>query len=461
MTVYGPYSDTSVSSRDNDYKVFYHPYNNNALCYAISLPNNYDPDVEYPVMIWGGSNSAGKHYSQSAVDTGTTTTDNPYAGNGGYDSTWLTSYFNTHIVIVPRLNDTDDWISEQPLSSKTDGSNVAINGVVWKRHHAATKDLILRMINNSVTPYTVYNSSEKECSGAVGFAFPKIDTNRISVGGWSGGAITALGYLYSFRELIASAYIFAGQMYRAYASTLQPSDSYYSWWNVEHMKVLAKNIAGLPCFISVANTGMQHDIIALATEVDSVCTEFGIDNKFWFVGHDSTTHSIPVEMANCFDSGKKIDTTIHSRQLWNTNPDSSTNLNPIQWMSQFTKEDSEYAPITQEEKDFISGKSYYATVYSFINTPLTNLEFLIDDTTYYTRLDKRIVVSTQNFTKYNCDLKIDGALLADFDGNTVLDLRGKQTDKEVEYLGVLLSPDYNDRLKIRQETYYLTEGTII
>lgn len=473
MPIYGPYENYDKGgSLSQPYHFFYHPFDGDVLAYAIKYPVNYDPNQAYPVMIWGGGNPAvGKHYSQTAIDSKQESAINPYdmthynnnpsTGSWPWTSTWLQESISECIYIVPRPNDTPNWIKHMPLSDEniTSGLEQVVNGTMWKRFNAAVEDLLISIIDNTVIPYKVMDSDTLDCSDIdETYEYPNIDANRIYVGGWSGGAITALGYLFTFKHLIAGVYALAGQIYRAYADSLTPSSVYYNWFSAEHLKVYAKAVAGLPVFVSVANTGMRYDIIALADAVQDACTEHGVPNRFWFMGHNSTGHNYSVEADIPNSSGNRIDTTNHFRQLRNTNPETETNKNPRQLILSFSKDSYEGIELNAEEQAFLSGQSFYAEVISIENTSLDSLRMLLKENVKHTNLPERFVVTKKAASKYTCELKCQGKQIMDVDDNILLDMSNKRPGTSEYFMGVLVCPDYNNRLIITNKQYYILGG---
>lgn len=372
MPIYGPYNDYDNNGANSvPYKFFYHPFDGDVLAYAIRLPNNYNPDIAYPIMLWGGGNYTGKHYNETYIVNGTESQGNPYemthypsnptSGSWPWTYTWLTQNFTDCITIVPRLNDTSNWTKYMPLSEEAgliETYSLAINGPIWKRNHYAVRDLLDKLIAGTVIPYTTMNSDTLVCDNVSTFAMPKVDATRIYAGGWSGGAITALGYMYTMADMIAGVFACAGQYYFAYQDTLNPESSYYNAFCHEHAKILAKRLAGKPVFVSCANSGMHYENNVMASLIADVCDEYEIENKFWFLGYDSTGHNYTVEAGTPLSSTNKIDTTVHIRQYHNTNPATEINVNPKLLILSKTLDNSDNLNLSEEENSFLIGNSY-------------------------------------------------------------------------------------------------------
>lgn len=70
---------------------------------------------------------------------------------------------------------------------------------MWGSWGSALRELVLSFINKNTIPYT-----KNDFSAQSSFEFPNIDSNRIYLGGYSGGAISAWVTLVKLRDLVAA-----------------------------------------------------------------------------------------------------------------------------------------------------------------------------------------------------------------------------------------------------------------
>lgn len=320
MSVRGPHNDYL------GYKAFYFPYLDKPLGYRLFVPTGTPPVGGWPVMIWGGGNAVGRKLSW--IDDSSGNTDMRFAKT--FPDTWFARAFDNMVYIVPEIVDWDEWLNETQSLTQLSGQHpeqAVQQGAMWGSWGIALRELVLSFINKNTIPYT-----KNDFSAQSSFEFPNIDSNRIYLGGYSGGAISAWVTLVKLRDLVAAVWSIGGQQIGdAYKNHWIQSGSFakYNEFIINRLKLFAELCCHIPMF-SRCGTGIRiGDILGTPVELGSMiysnrafaidmadaCLKHGTLNRFILCVVDKP-HYWDDEYLPCLNNNNKIDIDIHSEQYF-------------------------------------------------------------------------------------------------------------------------------------------------
>lgn len=333
---YGPHDDIRRNvSHNYFYRAFYYPYMGKPLGFRLKIPDNFNPETEYPLMIWGGGNSTGRKIIEN-YDNNVYHKDMQF---GLYPATWFSNTFSEMIYLIPQIIDWTEWLNE----AQNDSSHLEyilqtdLGRSFWGGWGNALRELILSLIQGNAPPYkTAYCDENAMWEN---FTFPKINPNKIYGGGYSGGAFSIFCVLDKLRDIISGIWSMAGQPFGgAYKDHWSPYSDDYSDAVIDRLSLLAEYWCHIPIFCSVCTSnGMYHSCKAFATSIQNACEKHNKTNKFYLRVVDykdylmdtwssslnrydkNSAHWDAYEWSPCSSTGNLIDFTIHSEQKFKTN----------------------------------------------------------------------------------------------------------------------------------------------
>lgn len=336
MSYGGPHSDYL------NYKAFYHKYLDKPLGYRIFAPEGEVPVNGWPVMIWGGGNAVGRKLAW--INETSNNVDMRFYITGGSGAYWpVEQWFiqpfanlESMVYIVPEIVDWNGWLNEAQQSAITEHPEVSLHtGVLWGSWSKALKDLLQKLIAGTVTPYTTNTFSQQ-----ADYTYPLVDSNRIYLGGFSGGAISTFAVLTELKDMIAAVFACAAQVIgTAYVNHWDAGSDDYNQFIVDRLNYLAALWCHIPIFIYCATgNAMFASNQALATAMATACSDYSKDNRLLFGKYIGGSHNFATECAACFIDTNKLNIDVHTEQVFG-----ETGANPAEWLLSQTLDDGRQA----------------------------------------------------------------------------------------------------------------------